>query len=184
MTQPTGRIGNMRRLVTTTALAVGLFALACTDERQESPTEPPSTATTAKTCPSSDPIQSQICSLFRANDLLQSASDFYNNIKTKLAKDPKTNLPKDLGAAQSRAADLINFTFKQFYALKLNGGSSSNTQSAVVKLSCDVFGLVSPSSTTCPLTSSDLSTSADPHSAVQACGPDGCLVLPPDKHSG
>ncbi len=47
-----------------------------------------------------------------ATDLLQSASDFYNNIKTK-----KTD--QDRPIAPGQAVDLVNFTFKQFYAGKL-----------------------------------------------------------------
>src|SRR6188472_4269079 len=94
-----------------TALAVSLFALSCTEDRQN-PTEPPSTAATAKLCPSNDPngIQQKICALFPTQDLLQSASDYYNNIKTKLPKDP--------AAAKARAVDLVNFTFKQYYVGK------------------------------------------------------------------
>jgi hypothetical protein len=169
----------MRRLSLTTAVAVGLFALACTDDRQEGPTGPASTAATAKSCPSSDPIQSQICALFKPTDNLASATDFYNNIKTKLTKDP--------AAARARAIDLMNFTFKLYYAGKLldpNGTADPTTPGAAVKLSCDVFVLVSPSGTTCPITSGDLSTTQGPHSTLQACGPSGCLALPPDKHSG
>jgi len=169
----------MRRLSLTTAVAVGLFALACTDDRQEGPTGPASTAATAKSCPSSDPIQSQICALFKPTDNLASATDFYNNIKTKLTKDP--------AAARARAIDLMNFTLKLYYAGKLldpNGTADPTTPGAAVKLSCDVFVLVSPSGTTCPISSGDLSTTSGEHSTLQACGPAGCLALPPDKHSG
>jgi hypothetical protein len=168
-----------RRLLVTTAVAVGLFALACTDERQESPTEPPSTATTAKSCPSSDPRQSLICDLFPANDLRQSATDFYNNIKTKLPKDP--------AFANARAVDLINFTFKQYYAGKLlDPPGSLTTEGGVVQLTCSVLDYVGSGWTNCStdLTTGLNTTSASPHSTIQVCGPAGCLVRPPDKHSG
>jgi hypothetical protein len=170
----------MRRLFVTTAAAVGLLALACTDERQESPTEPPSTATTAKTCPSSDPIQSQICALFPANDLRQSATDFYNNIKTKW--------PKDRVFAQARAIDLVNFTLKNLAAGKLLDPPSGTaflpdftnptTQEAVGVLTCNVLKYVELS---CGgLTSGALGTNG----AAQVVGPNGGLVLTPDKHAG
>jgi len=173
----------MRRLIVTTAAAVGLLALACTDERQESPTEPPSTATTAKSCPSSDPIQSQICALFPPNDLRQSATDYYNNIKTKLASYQKTSSAKDLAAAQSRAVDLVNFTFKQYYAGKLLNPPG---QGGVVDLTCLVLAYVGSGWANCTtdLPSGLTSTSASPHSTIQVCGPAGCLVRPEDKHSG
>jgi hypothetical protein len=167
----------MRRRVALTALAVSLIVVSCTDERQVGPTGPSSTAATSKSCPSSDPIQQQICALFRPNDNLASASDFYNNIKTKFTKDP--------AAALARALDLVNFTFKQYYAGKLldpNGPADPTTPGAAVKLSCDLYALFSTA--TCPITSGDLSTTSGEHSTLQPCGPAGCLVLPPDKHSG
>jgi hypothetical protein len=171
----------MRRLVLTTAVAVGLFALACTDERKEGPTEPASLAPTAKSpCPSTDPIQSQICALFRPTDNLKSASDFYSNIKTKKQQGRTAE-------AQARAVDLVNFTFKLYYEGKLldpTGNPDPTTADAAVKLSCDVYAFVSPTFTTCPLSSDDLSSTSDEHSTLQACGPAGCLALPPDKHSG
>jgi hypothetical protein len=168
----------MRRLALTTAMAVSLFALACTDQRQEGPTEPASLAPAAKSpCPSTG-IQQEICELFPATDLLKSATDYYNNLKTKLAGTS----PKDAAAAASRAADLVNFTLKQLSAGKLNGGSSQATQDDAIALSCHVFALVSTG--TCPVTSDNLAINQDPHSAFQACGPEGCLVLPLDKHSG
>jgi hypothetical protein len=169
----------MRRLALATALVGSLIVVSCTDERQVGPTGPASTAATSKSCPSSDPIQSQICALFPATDLLKSATDFYNNIKTKLTKDP--------AAARARAIDLMNFTFKLYYAGKLldpNGTADPTTSGAAVKLSCDVYALFLPPGTTCPISSGDLSTTLDPHSTLQACGPAGCLALPPDKHSG
>jgi hypothetical protein len=170
----------MRRLALTTAVAVGLFALACTDERQEGPTEPASTAAAAKPCTGSlDQIQTQICALFPPTDLLKSASDFYNNIKTKLTKDP--------AFAKARAVDLVNFTFKQYYAGKLQDPSGpQTTQQGVVNLTCLTLGYVGSGWTDC---ATDLgaglgTTTSGPHSTIQVCGPAGCLVRPADKHSG
>src|SRR5690349_5963379 len=164
----------MRRLIVTTAAAVGLLALACTDERQESPTEPPSAATTAKSCPSSDPIQSEICALFPPNDLRQSATDFYNNIKTKKGQNRMAD-------AQARAFDLIDFTLKNLKAGKLldpNGSASPTREQAVVKLTCDVLTYVN-------LTCGTLSTDAlGSNGTSQVVGPAGGLVLTPDKHAG
>jgi len=169
----------MRRLVIATTLVGSLIALSCTDQRQEGPTEPPSAAPASKVCPSTDPngIQQQICALFPPTDLLQSATTLYNNIQTKKRQGRTAD-------AQARAVELVNFTFRQFYANKLAGGSSQGTLNNVVELSCDVFAFVSEPGTTCPISTSDVSTTTDPHSAFQACGPEGCLVLPPDKHSG
>ena len=167
----------MRRLTLTTAVAVGLFALACTDERQEGPTEPASTAKAAKPCTGTlDDIQSQICALFRPTDNLTSAWDFYNNILTKLTKDPE--------AAQARAFDLVNFTFKQFYAGKLldpDGAGATTTWDGVVTLTCEVLGKVGGD---CGDLASLPPSSPSTHATTQICGPDGCLVLPEDKHSG
>jgi hypothetical protein len=170
----------MRRLALTTAVAVGLFALACTDERQQGPTEPASPAATAKSCPSSDPIQQQICNLFRPTDNLASATDYYNNIKTKKQQNRTAD-------AQARAIDLVNFTFKQFYAGKLlDPPGSQTTPQGVVQLTCDVLAFVS--TTTSPTSCGDLATTGltpnSPHSTIQVCGPAGCLVEPLDKHSG
>jgi hypothetical protein len=158
-----------------TAVAVSFLALSCTEDRQN-PTEPSSTAATAKSCPSTDPIQAQICALFGATDLLKSATDLYNNIKTKLTKDP--------AAAKARAFDLVNFTFKQFYAGKLldpNGGSSPTTWDAVVTLTCSVLSNVGEN---CGDLGSLPAPSPSPHATSQVCGPAGCLVRPEDKHSG
>src|SRR6476661_902244 len=169
----------MRPRLVFTALAVILFALSCTEDRPN-PTEPPSTAATSKSCPSTDAIQKQICALFPPNDLLQSASDFYNNIKTKKQQNRTAD-------AQARATDLINFTFKQFYSGKLlDPPGSQTTPQGVVQLTCDVLAFVS--TTASPTSCGDLATTgltpSSPHSTIQVCGPAGCLVEPQDKHSG
>ena len=170
----------MRCLALTTAVAVGLLALACTDER-EAPTEP-STKAAASPCPSSDPIQSQICALFRSSDNLASASDFYNNVKIKVRQGRTAD-------AQARAADLVNFTFKQYYADRLqdpNGTNPPTIPGGVVQLTCDVLDYVGSGWADCEadLGSGLTSTSSSPHSTIQVCGPAGCLVRPEDKHSG
>jgi hypothetical protein len=170
----------MRRLALTTAVAVGIFALGCTDERQEGPTEPSSVASSAKLCPSTDPIQSEICGLFRPTDNLASASDFYNNIKTKKGQNRTAD-------AQARAIDLINFAFKLYYQGKLlDPPGTPNTPQGVVTLTCDVLAFVSTAGS--PTSCGDLGTTGltpgSPHSTIQICGPAGCLVQPPDKHSG
>ncbi len=170
----------MRRLALTTAVAVGLFALACTDDRQEGPTEPASLAPTAKSpCPSSDPIQSQICALFPPTDNLKSASDFYNNIQTKVRQGRERE-------AQARAVDLVNFTFKQFYAGKLlDPPGSLTTAGGVVLLTCDVLDYVGSGWADCDADlETGLTPTTSPHSTIQICGPAGCLVRPEDKHSG
>jgi len=168
----------MRHRIVTTALAVSLLALACTEDR-ESPTEPSNPASTAKLCPSSDPIQQQICNLFRPTDNLASASDFYNNIKTKKGKDT--------AAAQARAIDLVNFTFNLFRQGKLlDPPGSTTTEQGAVNLTCSVLAFVSTASA--PTSCGDLATTgltpSSPHSTIQVCGPAGCLVQPQDKHSG
>ncbi len=166
----------MRRLAMAATLVGSLIALSCTDERQEGPTEPPSAAAAPKLCPSTDPIQSQICVLFPPTDLLKSASDFYNNLKTKLSKDP--------AAARVRAFELVNFTFKQFYAGKLldpNGPTAPTTWEAVVTLTCDVLAKVGAD---CGDLASLPPPSPSIHATTQVCGPAGCLVRPEDKHSG
>jgi hypothetical protein len=173
----------MRRLALATALVGSLIVVSCTetDERQAGPTEPTSTAATAKLCPSSDPngtIQQQICALFRPNDNLASANDLYGNIQTKVRQGRTAD-------AQAKAVDLVNFTFKNYYAGKLldpTGNPDPTTAEAAVKLSCDLYALFSTAA--CPITSGDLSTTLDEHSTLQACSPAGCLALPPDKHSG
>jgi hypothetical protein len=175
-TNPNG-VG-MRRLTLATALVGGLLALSCTDEGQEGPTEPPSIKAAPTPCPSSDPIQSQICALFPPPDLLKSASDLYNNLNTKLRQGRTAE-------AQARAFDLVNFTFKQFYAGKLldpnGGGSSPTTWEAVVILTCDVLDKVGDDCGDLP---SLPPSSPSSHATTQVCGPAGCLVLPEDKHSG
>ena len=163
----------MRHRVVVTAIAVSLFALSCTEDRQ-SPTEPPSTASTAKSCPSSDPIQAQICALFPPNDLLKSASDFYNNIRTKKQQNRTAD-------AQARAFELIDFTLKNLAAGKLldpNGSSDPTRAAAVATLTCDVLVYVS-------LTCGGLSADAlGSNGTAQVVGPAGGLVLTPDKHAG
>jgi hypothetical protein len=166
----------MRHRVVLAALAVSLFALSCTQDR-ENPTEPPSTAAAAKPCTGTlDDIQSQICALFRPTDNLNSAWSFYNNILTKLTKQP--------AAAQARAFDLVNFTFKQFYAGKLldpNSGNYPTTWEAAVNLTCAVLDKVGDD---CGDLASVPASSPSSHATTQICGPAGCLVLPADKHSG
>jgi hypothetical protein len=165
----------MRRRLALTALAVSLFALSCTQDQQEGPTEPGSTAAASKSpCPSIDLIQSQICALFPPTDLLKSASDFYNNIQTKKQQNKTTE-------ARARAFDLIDFTLKNLAAGKLldpNGSSDPTRAAAVAKLTCDVLAYVS-------LTCGGLSADAlGSNGTAQVVGPAGGLVLTPDKHAG
>jgi hypothetical protein len=154
-------------------VAVSFLALSCTEDRQN-PTEPSSTAATAKSCPSTDPIQAQICALFPATDLLKSATDFYNNVKTKKQQNR-------LAEAQARAFELIDFTLKNLKAGKLldpNGSSAPTREAAVAKLTCDILVYVS-------LTCGGLSADAlGSNGTAQVVGPEGGVVLTPDKHSG
>ena len=163
----------MRPRLALTALAVSLFVLSCTEDNREAPTEP-SAASSSKYCPSSDPIQSQICALFPPNDLLKSASDLYTNVRTKKNQNK-------LADAQARAFDLVDFALKNVRAGKLldpNGSAAPTTQQAVAQLTCDLLVYVNLS---CNGFSADALGS---NGTAQVVGPEGGLVLTPDKHSG
>src|SRR2546426_8593288 len=90
-----------RAFVSSALLAGGLFAAACTEQRSPLPTEAPRFDLSPSSCPTAAQIDAMITALFPTGDLLMSAQDFFNNIKTKVNKgDPAT-----LAMAPSRSEE-------------------------------------------------------------------------------
>src|SRR2546422_3254468 len=138
----------MRRAFLSSALlAGGLFAAACTEQRSPLPTEAPRFDLSPSSCPTAAQIDAMITALFPTGDLLMSAQDFFNNIKTKVNKgDPAT-----LAMAPSKTLKFVDFTINNYRRGKLldpNGGNPPTTQAAVVDLINALFCFPFPQTST------------------------------------
>lgn len=106
----------MRHPVLSLVIALGLSAIACseqTTEVRQDPVAPPLSAVTAATCTMAD-IKSQIDALFPAGALRNSAQSQFKSIP------PKTTKPTG-NAARDKTFKLIGFILTNYFAGKLVG---------------------------------------------------------------
>jgi hypothetical protein len=133
----------MRHPVLSLVIAVGLSAIACseqpTETQQDSLAPQQPSFVTAASCLSASAINTQITTLFPAGPLRQSALSQFKSIP------PKTNKPTGT-AARDKVFAFIGFVLNNYYAGKLIGGLLGTTQTKVLDLiaAVDCYSGVAP----------------------------------------